>query len=787
MSFSLRTCPCLALILAGLMGCTSKPVEDATAVHHERARQLLAAERYIEALAEYDDAATKNPQDDEALYEAALLHIKLGGAEHLDAAQRALVRVVKLNPSRPDAHVQLARFLLLSGQPAKARLHADAVLALQPLHAEAHLIKGQSWLRDGNHGDSLIELGKAIKSDPTRPEGYLEVAKLRAVQHQYSQAEEILRAGMAQAPRSVGLRMALGDLLAVSGKTTEAVGVYREGLEVEPQSGPLYLKLAAISFKQKRMVEAEALYRKWIDVQPNDAMAHVALAQLYHSTGRGKDALAELQAAQRLDPGSSVVREALVTFYLETGWIEEAAHHIDAWLDEQPTDVSAHVLQARLRLDQRRTDEALSLLREAVRHAPRAATVQQYLGIALAKAGNIPDALAALREAKTLAPDSSDIHTNLAQVYLADGALHVAIKEAEEAIRLNPQALAALKVLGDAYLQNGNGARALPYYEQVASMTPDDPRIHYRLGMALRVRGRDEKALAHFEEALEGRSPDLDALDQLVSLLVVQGKAQHARDRVESLLATMPDEPRLHNLMGQLLAQARRFAEAESAYKTALKIDSGLLATYIHLGVLYVQWGKVADAIRQFEAVSEKQPRNPAALMVAGVLYEQRRDIDRAEAKYLAALAIEPNFGPAANNLAWLLLEHRRNPNRALPYAETARASLPRDPHVADTLGWVHYHIEGYEKAAALLKEALDRMPDSPVVLYHYGMAQYRNGRGTEAAQALKRFLAVSPSDSHADQAKSVLANLSDKHAKRDNSLGSRFSRHALDPRIPLV
>ena len=66
-----------------------------------------------------------------------------------------------------------------------------------------------------------------------------------------------------------------------------------------------------------------------------------------------------------------------------------------------------------------------------------------------------------------------------------------------------------------------------------------------------------------------------------------------------------------------------------------------------------------------------------------------------------------------------------------------------------------------YAKSVSLLKEAVDRLPEAPDVLYHYGMAQYANNNPDEAKQSLAKFLKLSPDDPHALEAKDALAALS--------------------------
>ncbi len=137
----------------------------------------MEKQQFREALTEYQHVASLFPSDDKAQYELALLHLKIGKADDLSLAHQALLKVVRLNPSRFDAHVHLGRLYLISEQPAKARLHAYTILALQPTNADGHLIRGQSLIREINVQAGMAELHKAIEADPDRPDTYLELSE----------------------------------------------------------------------------------------------------------------------------------------------------------------------------------------------------------------------------------------------------------------------------------------------------------------------------------------------------------------------------------------------------------------------------------------------------------------------------------------------------------------------------------------------------------------------------------------------------------------------------------
>jgi len=748
-----------AAILLGtvLFGCSSASNEQAVKEHRDRARGLVEKQQFREALTAYQEVVKLDPKDDEAYYQLALLYLREGKPEDVRLAHLALLKVVKLKGSRIDAHLQLAQLYLLSEQPEKARLQAEAILAADPANSDGHLILGISYVREKRIEKGIAEMRLAIDSDPKSRGAYLELARTYGQQRNFSEAETVLRDLLQIDPQSVETRMALGDVLTAAGKESEAAKEYLRGLEVDRNIGMFYFKLAGLSQKQQRIGEAEGYYRRWVEVQPYDVMAHVAIAQFYLATGRKKEAETSIQRARQVDRSSRFAHEALITFYLETNQLKEAGIEIDALLKPNPSDIGGRILHARLILEQGDTEKALSLLQELAREAPKVPIVHQYLGIAWARRHDLPQAISALKEAERLAPNSSDIHASLAQVYLAQGSLSLAIKEGEGAVGLNHQNVSALKTLADAHLIAGDTKRAEELLKNTLVLLPHDAVIHQRLGVISRVQRRPAEALAHFEQAFQENPKLLEALEEIATVLVSQGKMLQARERVERQLATNPRDPRLHNLLGGVLMQSHKFSEAEAAYKTAIRLDGTLLLSYANLGELYAQQGKVDLAIAEFERIIAKSPQELSALMSLGMLYERQKNFARATAEYEAVLKINASFAPAANNLAWILLEHGGDRERALSYAETAWKASPNDPNIADTLGWVYFHKQMYAKAAGLLKEAVDRLPEDPVVLYHYGMAQYWNDNNAEAKKSLTKFLTLSPDNQDASMAKKVL------------------------------
>ena len=274
-----------------------------------------------------------------------------------------------------------------------------------------------------------------------------------------------------------------------------------------------------------------------------------------------------------------------------------------------------------------------------------------------------------------------------------------------------------------------------------------------------RAEKNDAKALTYFEEALNRKPAAIEPIVQIAMIKNAHGKSNEARERVTRQLEVSPNNPLLYNLLGQLWITADA-GQAETAFKKAIDLDNSLLSAYMNLGQTYHQAGKTDQAVKEYEAVLAKNPKVIAAHMLLGIIHESRKELDKAREHYEDILKLDSQFAPAANNLAWILVEQGGNLDTALSHAQIAREQRPDDPNIADTLGWVYYKKNAYLLAVSLLKEAAEKLPNEPIVNFHYGMAQHKNGDAAGAKKALQTALKLSQNFPGSEEARKTVEGL---------------------------
>ena len=145
---------------------------------------------------------------------------------------------------------------------------------------------------------------------------------------------------------------------------------------------------------------------------------------------------------------------------------------------------------------------------------------------------------------------------------------------------------------------------------------------------------------------------------------------------------------------------------------------------------------------------------------VIGSLQEQAGDANAAIANYRDVIAAQPANVVALNNLAYALAVHQGKTTEALPFATRALSLAPRDPDVADTLGWIQHLLGNQDEALRLVQGALAANPGRADIRVHLGHIHAEMGNRAKAQEALDEALRADPSVAEKDDTRRLKTRL---------------------------
>jgi tetratricopeptide (TPR) repeat protein len=323
------------------------------------------------------------------------------------------------------------------------------------------------------------------------------------------------------------------------------------------------------------------------------------------------------------------------------------------------------------------------------------------LGLALARAAELPEAAKEFRRVLELEPDFAYAHKELGVVLRELGDLSGAVAHLEQAIRIRPDFVYAYKELAVALKQEGDTAAAtdlleralqlqpgfgeahvelgvlavhrhdkaaaIKHFTEALHLQPDIAEVHYELGILWRDQGDLERAVAELEEAVRSK-PDLkQARDDLVGAKRELRDRELAAHHVSRALAIDPAS-----------ASAEEQAAAIESLRKAIQIYPDSINNYLEAAVALKDEGNVGAAEGRLQLVLRVKPDFAEAHYELGLLRRDQGDLGGAVKDFDAAVRLDPDFAQAHYDLALVLREQGDSAGAA----EHLRRAVAIDPEL---------------------------------------------------------------------------------------------------------
>ncbi len=121
-----------------------------------------------------------------------------------------------------------------------------------------------------------------------------------------------------------------------------------------------------------------------------------------------------------------------------------------------------------------------------------------------------------------------------------------------------------------------------------------------------------------------------------------------------------------------------------------------------------------------FEEVSTQDRNLPNVLYTSALLHFGHGDVKQMENLLRKLIDLKPDHANALNALGYSMADRGVNLAEAKRLIKAAMIFSPNDPHIVDSMGWLHYRMGDLLKAEEYLSVAFANQPD-PEISAHYG------------------------------------------------------------------
>lgn len=746
-----RSCFFTILLALGLAACAKR---DGVSFI-ERGDDYFAEKKFREATIAYRNAIQQDPQSVDAHYKLAESYAQLSDIVN---ALPEYVRAADLRPEFVDAQIKAAHMLLVTRQYDDARVRARAALRADPQNASAMLLLGNSLAGLQSLDEAVAANEKAVALDPARAGMQLNLGALQFARGNRDEAEAAMRKAVELAPDSAESHLGLAGFNWATGRIAEAQEEYRKALALNPTDTKTNRAVAFFFMGSNRPSEAEGYFKAAL--QSKEARAYQDLADYYASQRRWDDSIQTLTNAPPPINTSVEARTRIAVVHYLAGRRAEARKELDEASIAFPQHAVVLALKAHVLLEERDLNGALEAANAAVAADRRSTRARYAQGKALMAIGDDEEGRKSFIELLKLEPSSAEAKIEISRMHLARNEIDSAIQYAREAVAAAPAYIDAHLALARALMvRDDDFERATQVLSVLMRMAPKEPAVLVAAGGLAQAKGDKAGAERAFTQAVLADPHSIPARRELIVYFLSAGKADAARAQVREALTLMPDSAETLLLAGRTFSVLSDPA-AESFLKRAIELDPQSLDAYNTLATFYLSKGRRDDAVGQFQAVADRQPKSAEPRMMLGILADVQGRTDLAEEWYQKTLAIDPRSAPASNNLAWILAERGTSLEMALQLAETANLEMQGKPEFMDTLGWVHFKKGSLDRAIPLFQRCIAKNGNNPIYYYHLGMAYAKNGDDGKARVALNQALKIAPDFPGNEEAKRALREL---------------------------
>jgi tetratricopeptide (TPR) repeat protein len=773
----------LVFSLVGLAACQ----DDATRLqeHMTRGNNYAEEARHQEAIIEFKSALQIDPNLAEAHYALARAYLRTKKPRE---GFWELRETVRLDPANHDAKLEFSQLAILAGEKEEALLQSSSVVEADPSNVKAHLVRGQALDSLDRRDEALESYEQALAVAPEDETAMRVVAKALSQREKFGPSEQIYinltrdfpsfdnylamcrmlrRLGpereadheaclnkaleVAEAEERIQAYVHLASFYYRLDRKDEAFALLDEGIAKEEETLDLIYLLARLHRSEGNKAKADELIEKSTEARPDDPKVYLVLSAYRGRNGDHEGALAAAEKALELAPDDKAAKLRKAEVLLELGFkderegaVEEARDIVGALLASEPSDPQILVVDAKSKLGDGQIAAAAAALRAARDARPNWAQVRYMLCAVLAVQQDYAAGRTECARALEIDAGLLDAKCLLSQVHFKLGEWDYCIERGRECLREKPEDGKIRLLVAQSLLRGGSLDDAQEELEAIPEESRDG-EILYALGKIQMGRRNPEAAREYLLAADEMMPANPEILQTLIVLDRQQDRLGESKARIAAALEAEPENGQLHQLAGVVATIENRRDDAEESFRKAIELDPDDLSGYQRLARYYARTGRLEETARIYEKALEVNPDQGQLHHFLGVLYELSGDRERAIERYEKAIRCGPELAEAKNNLAYIYADSGQNLDRALDLAQDAKALLPDNASVADTLGWVLFKRGVPSAAIGYLKEAeaATKPNDASlgVVRFHLAQAYEANGDTEDALATLDRAL----------------------------------------------
>lgn len=529
--------------------------------------------------------------------------------------------------------------------------------------------------------------------------------------------------------------VAAGEIFEKLGRTADAKKAYSMLLQKQIKNPQVNLRLAHLEFKDKNYGEVIRLLQ---DVSPaliglKDADI---LAESYISTGQFSKALPHLEYILKNNPKDLRAIELTAKMHEKNNNLAEAAAMYKKYLAQsgKNADLAFHLVE--LYQKQGKSDDVKAQLISNVKLYPSEYRNFELLSRIYFEEKNWKSAILYLNSAIKFKEASNDLRGMLASAQAQAGMKNDAVLNYTKYLSQAQNDSTGWFTLGSMQFKAGQYSEAAKTLQKASALMSRNTEVFSLLGQAYFKAGDLSSAIAPLVKSHEADRKDIQTISMLAQCY---RKSKDTRNLIVILKEWVELENSNYNLLKELtdlLIADSRQAEAITVMEDAVKIKNCDVDLRLKLVEIYKSTGKNDQVITHLRTALQCSPKNGEIAYEIALFYKEKNEMGNAEEYLRKAISLTPANMDAKFLLA-TYLNSKKKYSEAIPLLNKLIVSRPKQEEYKIALTEALYYQGKYSDALKTIRAIARKANANSQALIWAGLSY----RALEFADTAKQLL----------------------------------------------
>jgi len=449
------------------------------------------------------------------------------------------------------------------------------------------------------------------------------------------------------------------------------------------------------------------------------AIHHFMQGEFLLNQGNYALAVLEFQDALNIDPNASTIHISIADAYRRLGRAKHAEDHLHIAIDLDPEELSSREMLGHLYLINRRYKEAE---KEFLILSNLDIYNDNYI-ITLADLAKLQEkwgiSIDYYLKAFDLNPQNLKVLENALQVCLGAELFKRAETVCLKLTQNDPGNISYWKTYKQITAYNKNYDRTFDAINEIERIEGTSVKLLMEKSAIKQEQDDNEEAVKYLLEAFDDKDPNVEVTKRLVSIYLENENIDKAEYFNEILLKEFPDDPSgFLNASIISLNNSSPQKAIEYLRPNIEKFEKNYSANYL-LGTSYYQIDDLVNSEKYLLMSLSIFPGSRSSKHTLAMIYDQNGSWIKSDSLYLELISTDSTDAQAYNNFAYSLVERNDNLELALEMSIIANRIQPKSAPYLDTLGWIYFKLEQYDKALEYIQSSYSIDNTNPVIVEH--------------------------------------------------------------------